>query len=198
MLNLNELDTDDIPGITRVKGNDLAQAGAVCLELQGHQQGVRLIVRGHANNSYTMAWTPANNQTFRTWNDPDEATEAGAAGIAILLVIKEIGYTVIARSRKGTGFDYWLGNADTLNIPAIEREVTTRLRHILQDDNLVVRGRMEVSGIRAGNDRQVRARMQQKLQQTNRSNALGLPGYVVVVEFSRPLAEVGEKRNEQS
>ena len=68
MLNLNELDTDDIPGITRVKGNDLAQAGAVCLELQGHQQGVRLIVRGHANNSYTMAWTPANNQTFRTWN----------------------------------------------------------------------------------------------------------------------------------
>ena len=198
MLNLNELDTDDIPGITRVKGNDLAQAGAVCLELQGHQQGVRLIVRGSANNSYTMAWTPANNQTFRTWNDPDEATEAGAAGIAVLLAIKEIGYTVIARSRKGTGFDYWLGNADTLNIPAIEREITTRLRHILQDDNLVVRGRMEVSGIRAGNDRQVRARMQQKLQQTNRSNALGLPGYVVVVEFSRPLAEVGEKRDEQS
>ena len=32
MLNLNDLDTDDIPGITRVKGSELAQAGAICLE----------------------------------------------------------------------------------------------------------------------------------------------------------------------
>ena len=44
------------------------------------------------------------------------------------------------------------------------------MRHILQDDNLVVRGRMEVS-IRAGNDLQQRA----------------LKAYVIVVEFSRPL-----------
>ena len=198
MLNLNDLDTDDIPGITRVKGNNLAQAGAICLESQGHQQGVRLMVQGYVSNSYPLSWTPANNQARRTWNDPNEATEAGAIGIAVLVAIREIGYTVIARSWQGTGFDYWLGNADTANISTIEREVTTKLRDILQDDNFVVRGSLEVSGIRTGNDHQIRARMQQKLQQIDQSDTWGLPVYVIVVEFRRPLAEIEEKRNGQS
>ena len=195
MLNLNDLDTDDIPGITRVKGNELAQAGAICLESQGHRQGIRLMVQGYVSNSHPLSWTPANNQARRTWNDPNEATEVGATGIAVLLAIREIGYTVLARSWQGTGFDYWLGNADTSNISAIEREVTTELRDILQNDKLVVRGILEVSGIRTGNDHQIRARMQQKLQQIDRSETWGLPVYVIVVEFGRPLAAIEEERN---
>jgi len=170
MLDLNELDTDDIPGLSRVKGNELAEAGAVCLESQGHVQGTPLTVRGNANNSYELYWSPVTDQGRRTWNDDEEATEDGAAGIAVLLANREIGYIVVLRSRKGSGFDYWLGG-----------------------DVLDFKARMEVSGIRNGNDSQVRTRVKQKLRQMDRSNDQKLPAYAVVVEFGRPLAEITKK-----
>ena len=170
MLDLNELDTDDIPGISRAKGNELAEAGAVCLESQGHTPGTCLTVRNGANNSYRLDWPQVTDQARRTWNDDEEATEDGAAGIAVLLASREIGYTVVLRSRKGTGFDYWLG-----------------------DDALDFKARMEVSGIRNGNDGQVKTRVKQKLRQMNRSDDQELPAYAIVVEFGRPLAEIKKK-----
>lgn len=100
------------------------------------------------------------------------ATEHGAVGIAVLLAQKEIGYTVIERSRKGTGFDYWMGEMS---------------EHLFQN-----KARLEISGIRKGDDQNVRARVNQKLQQINRSDGT-LPSYVIVVEFGQPLAEVQEK-----
>ena len=166
MLDLKDLDTDDIPGITREKGNDLAQAGAVCLQLQQHQHGVRFPVRGYVRKTYILDWPPATEQALRTWNDSDEATEDGAAGIAALLAIREIGYHVVLRSRKATGIDYWLGDKDISNVSEAERATTMALRDALRDTDLVVRGRMEVSGIRLGNDSQVRARVRGKLNQT--------------------------------
>ena len=93
-------------------------------------------------------------------------------GIAVLLAQKEIGYTVIKRSRKGTGFDYWMGDISA---------------YPFQN-----KARLEISGIRGGNDQQVKARVQQKLKQTGRSDG-ALPAYVIVVEFGQPLAEVQEK-----
>ncbi len=170
MLDLNELDTDDIPGITREKGNDLAQAGAVCLELQQHRQRVHFTVRGYVTKTFALAWLPTTEQAIRTWNDPDEAAEDGAAGIAVLLAIREIGYPVILRSRKTTGIDYWLGDRNITNISQSEQAATMALREALQDNDLVVRGRMEVSGIQRGKDSIVRARVKRKLNQTNRSD----------------------------
>ena len=189
-MNLSELDTDDIPGITRQKGNELAQAGAVCLESIPHLQGVNFSVRGNVRKTYDLYWPPTTNQARRTWNDPNEAVEDGAAAIAALLAIREIGYSAILRSRKSTGIDYWLGDKDISNISEAERAATIALREALQDDDLVVRGRMEVSGILLGNDSRVRGRMRLKLKQTNRSDDWELPAYVIVVEFGRPLAEV--------
>lgn len=55
------------------------------------------------------------------------------------------------------------------------------------------KARMEVSGIRNGNDSQVRARVKQKLRQMNRSNDQELPAYAIVVEFGRPLAEIKKR-----
>ena len=173
MLDLNELDTDDIPGISRAKGNEFAEAGAVCLESQGHTPGTCLTVRNGANNGHRLDWPQVTAQARRTWNDDEEATEDGAAGIAVLLASREIGYAVVLRSRKGTGFDYWLGDD--------------------VDDVLDFRARMEVSGIRNGNDGQVKTRVKQKLRQMNRSNDQKLPAYAIVVEFGRPLAEVKKK-----
>ena len=193
MLDLNDLDTDDIPGITRERGNDLAQAGAVCLEKQGHSQRAPFTVRGSFRKVYTLVWPPATDQAKRTWNDLAEAAEHGAAGIAALLAIREVGYSPLLRSRKRTGFDYWLGDRDLSNVSEAERTATMRLREELRDDTLVVRVRLEVSGINNGDDRRVRARRNARLRQMSRSDTSGLPAYVVVIEFGRPLAEVRQK-----
>jgi GrpB-like predicted nucleotidyltransferase (UPF0157 family) len=108
----------------------------------------------------------------RSWNDPEEATEYGAVAIAALLAKRETGHTVIERSRKGTGFDYWLGNdSGTL---------------------FQQKARLEVSGIRHGNERAVQGRVRMKLKQTEPSDG-SFPAYVVVVEFGTPLAEVRRK-----
>lgn len=173
MLDLNDLG-NGFPAITPDFGRALAEAGGVCLESQsqGHVQGVQLRVRGYNNGSYPLAWPPITEQTRRCWNDDEVATEHGAMGIAILLAQKEIGYTVIKRSRKGTGFDYWMGDVSA---------------YPFQN-----KARLEISGIREGNDQQVKARVQQKLKQTDRSDG-ALPAYVIVVEFGQPLAEVQEK-----
>lgn len=169
MLDLNDLG-QGLPAITPDFGMGLAQAGGVCLESQNHEQGVQLSVQGYSNNSYSLTWPAINDQTRRCWNDPKEATEFGAMGIAVLLAQKEIGYTVIERSRIGTGFDYWLG----------------------EESNLFQKARLEISGILRGSNRDVKARIKQKLKQTNRSDG-SLPAYVIVVEFGHPLAEVQKK-----
>ena len=193
MLDLRELDTDDIPGMGRVKGNYLAKAAAVCLESQGHAQGARLMVRGTSDNIYTLDWSSVTAQDRRSLADTDEATERGAEGIATLLAIYEIGYTVVLRSRKTTGFDYWLGNDDTLNVSDAERDATLDMMPYLENVNLTVRARMEVSGILRDSGNRLRERVNEKLRQTNRSDSLRLPAYIVVVEFSKPMAEVVEK-----
>ena len=190
MLDLNDLGTGQNPAITAAIGNALAEAGAVCLETNRHQPGVQLIVRGHANNRYLLTWSLAVAQATLGWNDLTEAVEEGVAGIAVLLANRETGYLVIARSWKGDGFDYLLGDADTRNISAAERSVMPQWAKVLGDTALVPRGRLEVSGILKGNDSQVRTRANQKLEQTKSSAHWGIPAYAIVVEFGRPLAEV--------
>ena len=169
LLDLRELAAADFPGITREKGAELAQAAAVCLQSQGHEPGVTLVVRGHFDNAYALAWPPVSPQARRTWNDPEETTEDGAVGLAALLAWREIGWPVILRSWKGTGFDYWLGDLVT-GIP-------------------VYRVGLEVSGIRAGSEGQIRARLREKRQQVEQGGRQQWATYVIVVEFSYPQAE---------
>lgn len=173
LLDLRDLDSGRIPGVSQSVGASLAEAAGVCLESQGHVVGVQIVVKGYSNNRYSLNWPPITEQSIRAWGDRESATEFGAAGVAILLIEKETGYKVIERSRRGTGFDYWLGD-DT-------------------DEPLQPKGRLEVSGIRHGKNRDVGARVRQKLGQTDRSDNSTLPAYVIVVEFGGPLAEVREK-----
>ncbi len=92
-----------------------------------------------------------------------------------MLIDKLTPYTVIERSRKGTGFDYWLSTKDETDALPFQNKV-----------------RLEVSGIRRGNDSRVRARVKQKIEQTNPSDGV-LPAYIIVIEFSRPLSFITEK-----
>jgi len=172
MLDLNDLGKG-LPAITPVFGKTLAEAGGVCFESEGHIKGDQLYVMGDSNNKYSLAWPPVTEQAIRCWNDPEVTTEHGAVGVAVLLAKKEIGYAVIERSRKGTGFDYWMGDESSIPFQS--------------------KARLEISGIRRGHDSIVKARVKQKLQQTNLSDGLLLPAYVIVVEFGRPQAALRRK-----
>ncbi len=170
-LNLSDL-SDGLPAIPRAFGQTLAEIGGLCLESQGHERGVQLRVRGYRHNTDSLEWPPVTEQDLRGFNDPEEATEWGAVGVAVLLARREIGYSVIERSRKGTGFDYWMGDESEL---PFERKA-----------------RLEISGIRRGANQEVNARVRQKLRQVERSGD-SPAAYVIVVEFGTPRAEVREK-----
>lgn len=77
-------------------------------------------------------------------------------------------------SRKGTGFDYWLGRKDS---------------NALLFQN---KARLEVSGIRRGDEVAIETRVRRKLKQIEPTDAL-LPGLVAVVEFSSPRTRVRSK-----
>ena len=148
MLNLNNLGKGGIPAISPAVGASLAEAGGVCLESQGHTQGVRLTVQGYCDKSYALVWPCITKQSRRSWNDPENATEHGAVGVAVLIAKKEIGYEIIQQSRKGRGFDYWMGMAS--------------------DEGFVYKAGLEISGIREGDNSIIKARVRQKLQQQTR------------------------------
>lgn len=171
-LDLNDL-SKGLPAITPNYGAGLAEAGAVCLEDQGHSHGVTLSVNGSFNEAFETHWSAVTEQMRRCWNDLEFTTEQGAYGVAFLIISAITDFTVIERSRKGTGFDYWLGHEE-------------------EDLPFSNKARLEVSGIRNGDNQTVRKRVKRKLNQTNISDG-SLPALVVVVEFGTPLSQVKRK-----
>jgi hypothetical protein len=115
------------------------------------------------------------DQQRRTYNDLPWATEMGAYGIAILIVKAVTGKKAIERSKKGPGFDYWVGETD--------------------DDELIFsnKARLEVSGILNGTDSEIAARLKNKRAQVQVSNHLDVPAYVAIIEFGQPQAHLEMK-----
>lgn len=172
MLDLEELGNGQIPTIPSAIGKYLALAAGICLESQGHSPGVQLIVRGIRNCSHSLSWLPTTEQADR-FIQADRATETGAEGVAVLVAEKVIGSSVIECSYKGTGFDFWMG--------------------IRSGSTFQRKARLEVSGIRQGDERTVGTRVKRKMKQTEKSDEMRLPAYVIVVEFGRPLAQVDKR-----
>ena len=156
-------------GLSSRLGAAMAEAASACLDDCGHGMPARLAVDGEEEGEFDLAWWAVDDQIRRTWADEPFASEQGAYGIAILVVREIRGLSVLERSRKGTGFDYWMGEATDL----------------LFTDKV----RLEISGIRRGADHIVAARVKQKARQISASSGR-LRGIVVVVEFSTPLARM--------
>jgi hypothetical protein len=180
VLSLQRLE-QGLPAITPAFGAAIAEAGAICLTDEAHQPGVTLEVEGEFSTTFTLDWQPVTEQTRRCWNDEQYTTEQAAYGIAFLLILQLTALTVIERSRKGTGFDYWLGTQGSTATLPFDRMA-----------------RLEVSGIRSkGNRSQINARVKQKTEQTRASDAQRLPAYIIVVEFSRPISVISAKDNRE-
>jgi len=161
-----------LPAITPSFGSSLAEAGAVCFNDQGHVSGTNIHIEGSFNERFNVTWQSVTDQMKRCWNDYEVTTENGAYAIALLLIGKLTNFSVIERSRKGTGFDYWLGtNGDEL----------------FQN-----KAKLEVSGIRKGSTKDILSRKAIKLKQIDKSNEQ-LPAYVVIVEFGAPISHMVTK-----
>jgi len=150
----------------------LAEAAGVCLEHRQHTSGAHLTVQGIATETFEIHWQAVTEKMQRCWGDLQAATEHGAYGVAFLLIMDLTEYTIIERSYKGTGFDYWLGKKN--------------------DDLFQKKARLEVSGILAGEEKEIKDRVRQKKKQTDPSDGKR-PAYIVVVEFSAPTARVVKK-----
>lgn len=158
------------PGISPVEGANLYENCVVALHISGHPSPVTLYVSGYKNCEYSFLWEDVfNEQLSRTYNDEQSVTERAAVAVSVLLALRQTSYTVIERSRKGTGFDYMLGDS--------------------QDRFFNPKARLEVSGImQETKSNTCELRFRQKSRQTAKSDATRLPAYISVVEFATPQA----------
>jgi hypothetical protein len=165
-----------LPTLSKAWGSFLTEAGLYCLETSGHQNGVELKVQGDEQRNFALIWSNAiDSRAIHSWKDDSEAVEYGATCIAILLSITMTEHITVERSAKGTGIDYWLGTInknDDEDAPPFQQKA-----------------RLEISGIRNGSDYKVKKRVEDKHEQTRKSDYLGLPAYIAVIEFGKPLAD---------
>ena len=164
------------PGWSLTFGATCAEAAAVCLDDQGHLERVGLQIDGIQACAIELQWD-AIDDTVRRFNaDEEVATEYGAYGIAALIMPHLTNLTIIERSvkGKGLGFDFWLGSIED-TAPLFQRKA-----------------RLEVSGIRTGSEPLIQSRVNMKLKQISPSDTVA-PGYIAVVEFGTPKAQVVEK-----
>lgn len=157
---------DVIPGLSLGTAQYLCENAVTCMCRLQHQSGVLLQMHGIVNRHEKVVWTTQyTDRLNRALADQEVATEHGAACISILAALDLTPYTIVERSRKKTGVDYWLANKDDI-----------LFQHA---------ARLEVSGIFDAPGR-VTSRINKKKQQTEQSAATQLPAYVSIVEFSEP------------
>lgn len=174
LLNLLDIESG-FPGMDIVSAKCSYVACMVCLHRNNHENGVSLELKGDITASVILQWEDYyDDQIDRSWKDQEYATEFGAICISAMLVRKCTDYTIIERSRKGTGFDYWLGYEN--EIPFLNS------------------ARLEISGIfKETEQNNVDKRFQIKKKQTNQSDESQLPAYISIVEFSKPKAIFAKK-----
>ncbi len=159
-----------LPGLSKVSGEHLFESCIVCLTRQKHSnENTTLEIKGDKIITSTLVWDNIfNEQLDRTWKDQFYATEHGAVCIAILLALKLTNYTIIEKSARKNGFDYWLGEKEDI---------------LFQK-----KARLEISGIFQGTDKDIKQRYNIKVKQTQQSDTLNIPAYIGIVEFSKPIA----------
>lgn len=164
-----------LPGITPVAASQLYEAYEVCMHTSGHSEKVKLMLSGMNNDSIDLLWVDEyNDQKERAYADMQYTVEHGAICLSVMLSTVLTPYTIIERSRKGTGFDYWLGDKNSV---------------LFQK-----KARLEVSGILKGDDSVLNRRYAAKVEQTQKSDGLKLPAYISVIEFSVPQAKFNIRR----
>ena len=75
-IDLDELESGSIEGVSPRWGGALAEAAIVCFEQESHSPGVSMTIDGDCSHRVAVNWNPSGDvpQRWRAWGDPDEAT----------------------------------------------------------------------------------------------------------------------------
>src|SRR5579862_1942938 len=110
-LNFRHICSGGVPALTKSAGGKLAEAASVLLEHRAHKSPVKITVQEESTETFLLSFLTVTEQMRFTYGDLQDATEEGACGIAIAVIQVLTAFTVIHRSWKTTGFDYFLGEA---------------------------------------------------------------------------------------
>lgn len=144
------------------------EAAAVCLS-RHHTSPVQVTLSDNGSElSAEINWTAPDARTLAAWANTTDTTEAAAYGCVIAGVEQLRGLVAVRRAEIGTGADYYVGLPGAGN------------------DDLEDCLRLEVSGVDAGDHREVTKRLLEKIRQAKAGNS-NLPALAGVIGFSARL-----------
>ena len=144
------------------------EAAAVCLS-RHHMSPVQVTLSDNGRESSgEITWIAPDARTLAAWADTTVATEKAAYGCVIAGVEQLRGLVAVRQAQKGTGADYYIG------LPGAGI------------DDLEDCLRLEVSGVDAGDHREVTKRLLVKIQQLKAGKS-NLPALAGVIGFSARL-----------
>ncbi|MGK5024216.1 hypothetical protein [Janthinobacterium sp. RB2R34] len=166
------------PGVTKALGDAYAEAAAVCLSRHHHESPVNVAAEYRKEGAEcVLPWDAPTAAVARAHANEIDATEQGAYAVSFAAVEALAGLVAVRRAETLTGADYYVAPLGAADIDDME----TCLR-------------MEISGVNAGGESTVRARLRQKLLQTEKGRS-NLPALAAVIGFREKLiaiAHMGE------
>ena len=150
------------PGLSEAGAAALVEAVRVCLDRRYRSPTqFRLTDRGRGDDALDLVWDAADDRAHAFWSDPPRTTEWAAEGVAIVAVEAARDLVVVSRAARGSGLDYYIGQAG--------------------DDLENVIG-LEIAGIDRGSLPALLAREREQA----RGNPAGLAAIAAVVRFEVP------------
>ena len=149
-------------------------AAVFLLHHHRHQSGLRCEIRSLDESLHfaRFEWTrPYSERMMNTFGDTVYAVEFAAEGIACLTVRATTNYTVIKRSQRNDGVDFWLAESDDIDTFTYQ-----------------FAARLESKGIsEARNPSDIKAKVYEGINQSKRSDKARLPAYIIVTDFGKPI-----------
>jgi hypothetical protein len=163
-LRFSDLSTRHV-GVSDGISNGYSEAVCVCLD-RHHKSPAEFTLRDNNKDEAGVAeWVSVDDRTKNAWANKDDATEAGAYGMALAAIEVMRGLVAVRRAETRTGADYYLGRPDSLS------------------EDLEASVRLEVSGTDEGGEAVIRSRLKAKVEQAARGNS-NLPAVASVVGFA--------------
>lgn len=162
---------EGLPGMHKDLCSHYYSACMTTLHRAGHiVNGTILHLDGNRKGSIPLYWEDYFDETIdRSWKEINYCTDHAAVCMSCVLAIHETEFTIVERSCKGDGFDYWLG---------------------YKEDHLFNHAaRLEISGIlKESRTNTIEKRLKDKMKQTEQSDETCLPAYISIIEFGKPKA----------
>lgn len=154
--------------LTEAIAKSYEEAARVCLSRHHNSPITAKLSDDGAETTTEIVWSLPDARTLSAWGNAIDTTEMGAY-CCVIAGIEEIrGLFAVRRADTGTGADYYIGPAGA---------GITDLEDCL---------RLEVSGVDAGDHREVRTRLIRKIRQASEGKS-NLPAVAGVFGFSAKL-----------